>query len=251
MTPDYQQHFTRIFQELADAAGKIALHYFRSDLTIEAKDDLSPVTEADRAIELKLREIIEKAFPTHGFIGEEFGTSNISAEFVWVVDPIDGTRAFMTGKPLFGTLIGLMHGGKPMVGLIEQPFTKERWFGIDSEWAEWNGKRIHVSPSRRLEDARLYAGSPHMFGNDDADTYLKLCRTARWLQYGCDCYAYGLMAMGCADLVVEQKLKIYDVAGIAPIITGAGGFFYRLGTQAGRYEFQRTYYRCNFASIGL
>jgi len=224
MTIDYEQKFRPIFQELADAAGQIALDYFRSNLAVETKDDRSPVTQADRAIERRIREIVDKSFPSHGFIGEEFGATNEKAEFVWVVDPIDGTRAFMTGKPLFGTIIGLMHEGKPVVGALEQPFTKERWFGVTDRTAYWNNTPIHISPPRVLADARLYIGSPGMF-DTIPEAFTTLWRTSRWPQFGCDCYAYGLMAMGCADLVVEQKLKIYDVAGLAPIITGAGGYF--------------------------
>ena len=175
-------------------------------------------------IEQALRDLINNTFPTHGIIGEEFGMVNEKAEFVWVIDPIDGTRAFMTGKPLFGTIIGLAHNGKPVVGAIDQAFTKERWFGIADHSATHNGTPIKVAPPRLLEAARLYTGSPDMFRGDQFDNYLTLCRTAKYPQYGCDCYAYGLVAMGWADLVVEQDLKIYDIAGIVPIITGAGGY---------------------------
>lgn len=223
MSFNYKSAYYAILHILADEAGKIARPLFRSALATETKDDRSPVTQADRAIEQKLREIIGKTFPDHGFIGEEFGAHNPGADFVWVVDPIDGTRAFMTGKPLFGTIIGLMHAGKPVMGLVDQPFTHERWLGQDNAFAEFNGKPIRVAAPRTLGEARLFTGSPNMFFGDNFDRYLTLCKTARWPQYGCDCYAYGLMAMGCADLVVEQDLKLHDVVGIAPIVTGAGG----------------------------
>jgi len=221
---DYEKHFAAFFNEAADIAGAVTLNYFRKEIPIDDKHDKSPVTQADREIEQKLRELIGKKFPDHGIVGEEFGASNENAEFVWVIDPIDGTRAFMTGKPLFGTIIGLMHAGKPVVGCIDQAFTKERWFGIADQYATHNGNPIKVAPPRALEDSRLYTGSPDMFRGENFENYLTLCRTVKWPQYGCDCYAYGLLAMGWTDLVVEQKLKIYDVAGVIPIITGAGGF---------------------------
>lgn len=223
MSVDYKSAFYSAFHAMADEAGKIALPLFRSGHAVETKDDRSPVTQADRAIEQKLRDFVAKTFPDHGFIGEEFGADRPGADFVWVVDPIDGTRAFMTGKPLFGTIIGLMHAGKPVMGLVDQPFTRERWIGLDGQWAEFNGAPARVAAPRTLDEARMFTGSPNMFEGENFDRYLKLCFAARWPQYGCDCYAYGLMAMGCADLVVEQDLKLHDVVGIRPIVTGAGG----------------------------
>ena len=215
--------FTPFFHETADVAGTIALTYFRKNLAIDDKQDRSPVTQADKEIEHELRRRIKNKFPDHGIIGEEFGTENPDATFVWVLDPIDGTRAFMMGKPLFGSIIGLLHHGTPVMGLIDQPYTKERWIGVTGRRAEHNGDLIHVAAPRSLKAARLITGSPEMF-EQDAATYDALRHAARWQQYGCDCYAYGLLAMGCADVVVEQCLKIWDAVGIVPIVTGAGGF---------------------------
>jgi len=220
---DYEKQFAAFFNEAADAAGEIALNYFRKTIPVDEKEDKSPVTQADREIETALRSLINKKFPDHGIIGEEYGREKDDAEFVWVIDPIDGTKSFITGRPLFGTMIGLMHAGKPVAGLIDQAFTKERWFGIADQVATHNGKRIKVAPPRTLESARLYTGSISMFDDENFDRFLKLCRAAKLVQYSCDCYAYGLLAMGWADLAVEQKLKIYDVAAAVPIITGAGG----------------------------
>ncbi len=224
IAPDYEKLFASFFNEAADLAAKTTLRFFRAPLSIEEKRDKSPVTQADREIEQRVRERIEKKFPGHGIIGEEFGSTNEKAEFVWVIDPIDGTRAFMTGKPLFGTILGLLHQGAPVAGCIDQAFTKERWFGISSRYATHNGHRIEVSSPCPLSSARFYTGAPHMFAGSLFEKYLDLCRAVKWPQYGCDCYAYGLLAMGCCDLVVEQNLKIYDVAGLVPVITGAGGF---------------------------
>jgi histidinol phosphatase-like enzyme (inositol monophosphatase family) len=224
MSTDYEKFFKPFIDEMADAAGQIALKYFRTDLAVDEKQDSSPVTQADRGIEQVLRGMINKQFPTHGIIGEEFGKENTEAEFVWVLDPIDGTKAFMTGKPLFGTIIGLMHNGKPAVGCVDQAYTKERWFGIDGEKATHNNNPIRVAMPRMLGESRLYAGLPDKFWGPGFEQFLAVCRTAKYRQYNCDCYAFGLVAMGCADLVVEEGLQIYDVAGVIPIVTGAGGF---------------------------
>ena len=224
MECDYQKEFGPFFQTLADKARSITLKYFRQTFPVDEKDDNSPVTQADREIETALRSMIAEKFPMHGIIGEEFGKENETAEFVWVIDPIDGTRAFMTGKPLFGTIIGLMYKNVPVMGLLDQGFTNERWFGIHNILTTHNGIAIHVAPSRTVAEARLYIGSPNMFEGENFDDYITLSTAAKWPQYGCDCYAYGLVAMGWADVCVEQNLKIHDVVGIAPIITGAGGF---------------------------
>ncbi len=224
MTMDYEKEFAAFFDEAADLARKIALDYFRKVIPVDDKQDKSPVTQADREIEQKLRELIGKRFPDHGIIGEEYGKQNENADFVWVIDPIDGTKSFATGRPLFGTIIGLMHAGKPVVGLVEQAYTKERWFGVAGQFARHNGAPVKVAPPRKLENARLYTGSIAMFDGENFENYLKLCRAAKWTQYSCDCYAYGLLAMGWADLVVEQRLGLHDAAGVVPIITGAGGF---------------------------
>lgn len=224
MKTDYEKLFGAFFDEAANLAGGIALKYFRQLIPVDDKQDKSPVTQADREIEQAVRALIEKTFPTHGIIGEEYGRQNPDAEFVWVIDPIDGTKSFATGRPLFGTVLGLMHNGKPEVGLIEQPYTKERWFGVSDRFARHNGKDVRVAAPRPLENARLYVGSINMFEGPNFEKYLTLCRAGKWTQTSCDCYAYGLLAMGWADVVVEQCLGLYDVAGAVPIITGAGGF---------------------------
>lgn len=221
---DYEKTFGVFFNQAADAARIIALQYFRQVIPVDDKQDKSPVTQADKEIEHKLRELIRKNFPTHGIVGEEFGRDNDQAEFVWVIDPIDGTKSFATGRPLFGTILGLMHEGKPVMGLIDQAYTKERWLGITDTAAWHNGQPITIAPARTLENTRLYTGSIAMFDDGNFQNYLKLCRSAKWVQYSCDCYAYGLLAMGWADLIVEQQLGLHDVVGVAPIITGAGGY---------------------------
>lgn len=225
MKPDYDKLFTTFIHQAADAAGEVALKYFRKVIPVDDKQDKSPVTQADREIEQALRVLINKAFPKHGIIGEEFGKENTDAEFVWCLDPIDGTKSFITGRPMFGTIIGLLHNQKPVMGAIDQAFTRERWFGIADTLATHNGKPIRVAPPRKLAAARLYTGSINMFEGENFDGYLRLCRAAKLTQYSCDAYAYGLLGMGWADVIVEQCLKLYDVAGAMPIITGAGGYF--------------------------
>lgn len=224
MKADYEKNFGGFFDRAADAARTIALKYFRREIPVSDKEDSSPVTAADREIEQKLRAMIGEAFPSHGIVGEEYGEQNAGAEFVWVIDPIDGTKSFITGRPQFGTIIGLMHGGRPVAGLIDQAFTAERWFGVASQFARHNGKPIRVAPPRTLKEARLCTGPFSMFEDGKLEDYIALCRAARHAQYNGECYAYGLLAMGWFDVVVEQGLKIHDVAGVVPIVTGAGGF---------------------------
>ncbi|MGH6888004.1 MAG: inositol monophosphatase family protein [Rhizomicrobium sp.] len=223
---DYERAFSGLFDRMADAAGEIALGYFRTELAVEEKDDHSPVTRADREIEAKLRTMIRKEFPTHGIVGEEHGCEDEHAEFVWFIDPIDGTKSFAIGRPLFGTIIGLTHAGRPVMGLIDQAFTKERWFGITGAFSTHNGRRVKVAAAPRdLGRARLYVGAPSTFRNADCfAAYETLCATAKWTQYCGDCYAYGLLACGWIDLVVERGLKPHDVIGVVPIVSGAGGY---------------------------
>jgi inositol-phosphate phosphatase/L-galactose 1-phosphate phosphatase/histidinol-phosphatase len=221
---DYAREFAGFFDRMADAAGHIALEYFRTDLAIDEKDDHSPVTRADREIEAKLREIICAEYPAHGIVGEEYGCEKENAEFVWYIDPIDGTKSFAIGRPLFGTIIGLTHAGRPVAGLVDQAFTKERWFGIAGASTTHNCRRVKVAAPRNLAAARLYVGAPSTFREKKCfAAYEAMCQKAKWTQFSGDCYAYGLLASGWIDLVIECDLKAHDVVGIVPIILGAGG----------------------------
>ena len=150
---------------------------------MDDKADRSPVTQADREIEQALRDLIRKRFPQHGIIGEEFGRDNPDAEFVWVIDPIDGTKAFATGKPLFGTIIGLMHDGKPAVGLIEQAYTHERWFGVMDRVAYHNNTEIKVAGPREFKNARLYTGSISMLDDENIENWIEMCRSVKWTSW--------------------------------------------------------------------
>ncbi|MCE2510766.1 MAG: histidinol-phosphatase [Alphaproteobacteria bacterium] len=210
-------------EQLAGLSGEVARRYFRTPVDVDQKPDASPVTVADREIESILRERIEAAFPAHGILGEEFGTVRGEARYVWVLDPIDGTKAFITGKPLFGTLIGLLEEQKPLLGLIDQPILNERWVGIRGRKTYFNGRPVKTRACPDIGLAAMYSTAPGMFEGKDAETYARLKQRVRYPMFGTDCYGYGLLALGFADLVVEAQLKTHDFFPIVPIVEGAGG----------------------------
>jgi inositol-phosphate phosphatase/L-galactose 1-phosphate phosphatase/histidinol-phosphatase len=210
-------------QALADAAGAIARRYFRQPVTVVDKPDLTPVTIADREAEAAMRGLIEAAFPNHGIIGEEHGRVRDGAEYVWVLDPIDGTKNFISGIPLFGTLIALTQRGRPVLGVIDQPILRERWVGASGHASTLNGAPIRCRSCAALGAATLYSTSPDMFRDDDAMRFQRLKRAVKLARYGADCYAYAQLASGFIDLVVERDLKPYDYCALVPVIEGAGG----------------------------
>lgn len=218
------REFEGLAHRLADCAGEIQRRYFRTPVSVETKDDASPVTIADREAEAAMRELIAASYPEHGILGEEYGTERADAEFVWVLDPIDGTKSFITGRPLFGTLIALAHQGQPVLGMIDQSILRERWVGVAGIGSAWNGRPIRVRDCPRIDDAVLFATSPTMFrAGPENDGFARVQRRVRLPMYGGDCYAYGLLAMGFADLVVEASLQPYDFMALVPVIQGAGG----------------------------
>jgi inositol-phosphate phosphatase/L-galactose 1-phosphate phosphatase/histidinol-phosphatase len=212
-----------VAERLADAARPVIMGYYRSGVAIDAKDDLTPVTAADREAETLMRTMILDAFPDHGLLGEEWGAERADAEWVWVLDPIDGTKSFVTGKPLFGTLIGLMHNGEPVAGIIDMPALDERWVGAADRPTTWNGRPVSARPCGDLQRAWLYATSPFMFQGADAAAFARLAGRCRASVFGADCYAYGLVALGTVDLVCEAGLKPYDWCAVVPVVQGAGG----------------------------
>ncbi|KAL6627652.1 hypothetical protein ACP70R_031378 [Stipagrostis hirtigluma subsp. patula] len=209
----------------ADAAGEVLRKYFRQRVEIIDKEDQSPVTIADREAEEAMVSVILKSFPNHAIFGEENGWRCVekSADYVWVLDPIDGTKSFITGKPLFGTLIALLHNGKPVIGVIDQPILRERWVGVDGKKTTLNGQEVSVRSCNVLAQAYLYTTSPHLFEGDAEDAFIRVRNKVKVPLYGCDCYAYALLASGCVDLVVESGLKPYDFLSLVPVIEGAGG----------------------------
>ncbi|MDJ1158307.1 histidinol-phosphatase [Chelatococcus sp. SYSU_G07232] len=221
--------FSHFVDELATLSGQAILPFFRTSLMAEDKSlgrDFDPVTEADRAGEAAMRQLIKRTFPDHGLEGEEFGSENEEAEYVWVLDPIDGTKAFISGLPLWGTLIGLKRNDVPVYGMMHQPFTQERFFG-DGGSAGYRGptgaRALKTRSCPSLAEATISTTSPRMFTGAAREAYERVERETRLARYGCDCYAYCMVAAGHLDLVVETELKPCDIVALVPIIEGAGG----------------------------
>ncbi|HWI28323.1 MAG TPA: histidinol-phosphatase [Stellaceae bacterium] len=224
MTEDIGAAPLALAETLADAAGAIIRRHFRRTLAVDEKADLTPVTVADRDAEAAMRALIEKCFPAHGIIGEEHGKLRADAEYVWVLDPIDGTKSFISGIPLFGTLIALTRGGRPVLGVIDQPILHERWVGVEGRSTLLNGAPVRCRPCPALGDATLFSTAPElMFKGADAAGFARLAAAAKLVRAGADCYAYAQLASGFIDLVVEAQLKPYDYCALAPVIAGAGG----------------------------
>jgi myo-inositol-1(or 4)-monophosphatase len=209
-----------------DAAGAVIRPYFRNAPAAEQKMDKSPVTIADRRAEEVLREILGREFPGFGIIGEELPPQEAGRTYVWVIDPIDGTRAFITGRPNFCTLLGLLEDGVPILGFIDQPVTGERWWGgrdMPGGFRGPYGGQFGTSATAEIGAAELSATSPSMFNGARAEPFARLQRAALRIYWGGDAYAFGLLALGSIDIVAECDLKPWDWAALAPVITAAGG----------------------------
>jgi myo-inositol-1(or 4)-monophosphatase len=221
--------FAAFVDELATVAGEAIRPFFRTTLGVENKsrgDLFDPVTAADRAAEQAMRALIHKNFPQHGLIGEEFGEERADAPFVWVLDPIDGTKSFISGMPAWGTLIGLMKDRLPVYGMMHQPFIGERFTG-DGASARYRGpageRRLGVRACASLSEATLFTTSPLLMSAEERKLFNKVEAKARLSRYGGDCYAYCMVAAGFIDIVIETKLKPHDIIPLIPIIEGAGG----------------------------
>jgi histidinol phosphatase-like enzyme (inositol monophosphatase family) len=210
--------------ELAHASGDFIRPLFgRHDVAVELKGDLTPVTAADRGAEELLRRLIKAKFPAHGILGEEFGPENVDAEFVWVLDPVDGTKSFVTGVPLFGTLIALLHRGQPVLGCIHQPILRQLMIG-DGTSTTLNGQPVRCRPTRELGAATLLTcdwTSPAQF--QDGPAFDRLSRQVKLARTWGDCYGYLLLASGWADVVVDPVMNPWDIAALVPVVRGAGG----------------------------
>lgn len=209
--------------ELAEHARELVLPHFRETMTVSYKTDASPVTEVDRRVERALRKQILARFPAHGVIGEEFGSGQREGAPCWIIDPIDGTKAFITGRPLFGTLIGLLLDDAPVMGVLEASALGERWLGASGMVSEVNGTPCLVSDVRTLAEAKLSATTIDMFDGAARRAFDELGAAVRFRTFGGDCHAYGTLASGFLDLVVEAGLQPYDYLPLVPIVAGAGG----------------------------
>jgi inositol-phosphate phosphatase/L-galactose 1-phosphate phosphatase/histidinol-phosphatase len=212
---------------LADAAGHVALRYFRTPVAVDDKADSSPVTVADRESERVMREMIARERPGDGIIGEEYGREREGASRVWVLDPIDGTKSFISGRPMFGALIALAVDGTPAIGVIDCSAIGERWTGAAGRptvhrLRDGSAKAVRVRPCPDIGLATLYCSSPLMF-KDSFPAFERVREKVKLPMYGGDCYAYGLVASGYADLDIEASLNSYDFAALVPVIEGAGG----------------------------
>jgi len=210
--------------ELARASGEFIRPYFAGmDLGVERKTDGTIVTAADRGAEKLMREMIGRRFPDHGVVGEEFGAERADAEFVWVLDPVDGTISFASGVPLFGTLIALKQRGSPVLGIINQPVMGELVLG-DGETTTYNGRAVHCSSITRIEDARLLAtGFKSVEVHQNGPAFFKLVRRCKMVRGWGDCYGYLMVATGRADIMCDPIMNEWDIAALIPVIRGAGG----------------------------
>lgn len=222
---------THFAEELADLSGKAILPYFRERIVVDNKlgdAGFDPVTEADRAAERAIRARIKQRYPSHSVLGEEQGAEPGASPLTWVIDPIDGTRAFMCGMAQWGTLIALNDGRRPVIGVLDQPYTRERWVasGGGSTFRDSRGRTsaLKTRPCPSLKAAVMSTTSPVGYFNDaEQKAFWALSAQARLTRFGGDCYAYGLLAMGFIDLIVEATLQPWDVQALIPIVENAGG----------------------------
>jgi myo-inositol-1(or 4)-monophosphatase len=225
MTGDALDRLIAGAEAAADVAGAVIRPLFRARLSAELKADQSPVTIADRSAEQAMRAVLTERFPEHGVLGEEFGCDRPDARFCWVLDPIDGTRAFITGRPMFGTLVALLEDGKPILGVIDQPVTGERWIGGAGRTTLFRGPMGGVAgcrPCSGLGEAELSCTGLNLLG-EDMPRWQSLADVVQRVSWGGDCYAYGLLALGHIDVIAEVTMKLWDWAALVPVIEGAGG----------------------------
>ncbi len=208
---------------LADEARSILRGSNASPAEIQYKTDASPVTDLDRRIEAHMRSSIDERYPEHGVLGEEHGSRDLDAELVWVLDPIDGTAPFIAGIPVYGTLIGLAHRGRPFIGVVDHPASDDRWVGMAGAFARHNGKAVRTRQCERLEDAFVTNSNPDFLDADEMSVFTVLKSRVRYVQYGASCYAYAMLASGRTDIGLDAKFEPFDVFAPAAVIEGAGG----------------------------
>lgn len=217
------QEFITFAHRLAHVAGEIHRRHFRQPVSVELKPDASPVTQVDTETERALRELIGRTYPDHGIAGEEFPSVREDAEFTWVLDPLDGTKSFLAGISMFGILIALAQGGRFVLGVVDQPIVRDRWIGADGHGTSFNGKAVRTRRCASLADAVLCISGP----DDRTEAYNRqitaIRREVKWVHYGAECCAYGLLASGFVDLIVDVGLDDHDFGPLDPIVRNAGG----------------------------
>ncbi len=225
MTPDLPAHadYLTFAETLADASRAMLLKAAQTLPDVTIKADASYVTTTDKAVEEKLREMIMDRYPEHGIFGEEFENINTDAEFVWVLDPIDGTAAFVAGIPVYGTLIALAWKGKPFIGVIDHPLTDDRWTGVNHTSAFHNGKPVTARPCEAIGSAYVTCSNSDFMDPDQLERFTRLRKQVAYVQYGGSCFSYGVLASGRSDFAVDAGLDAFDIYACAAIIQGAGG----------------------------
>ena len=218
------KEYVSFAHHLADESSKVILKYFRSNINIKSKKDNSPVTIADMRSEKLIRELIAKKYPNHGIMGEEYKNEKTNKEFIWVIDPIDGTRSFIAGHKDFGTLIALLHNKKPILGIINCPAQNERWQGTINRKTLYNGKITKTSRVKKLKDCYSFTSGLYFESKEFRNMYNLLISKVKYYRFGGDCYMYGMLSSGLIDIVVEDTLKSHDYMALIPVIEGAGGF---------------------------
>lgn len=223
-SPAIGNTFLLLANRLADASGGVIRRFFRAPFAMETKSDQSPVTAADKAAEEAIRQILQKERPKDGIWGEEFGSVNMDADFLWVIDPIDGTKAFATGRPTFGTLIALYRNGVPVLGVIDQPITRERWIGAAGHGTTLNGRPVRVRACDGVKSCTLSTTGLDIFDTQKGrENFERIAAASTFTLYGGDCYSYGQVATGFLDAVIDERMKLHDFAALIPVVEGAGG----------------------------
>ncbi|PPR50940.1 MAG: Histidinol-phosphatase [Alphaproteobacteria bacterium MarineAlpha5_Bin5] len=222
MNNSYQE-YVEFANKLADEASKISMQYFRTKLSIDQKNDMSPVTIADQNTEIKIREMINNKYPNHGILGEEFEAIKPDSEFVWVIDPIDGTRSFIAGHKDFGNLIALTQNNNPILGIINCPAHQERWVGIINKETTMNNNVVKTSNTSLINESHFCTSGLYLEDEHFKKSCDKIINKTKYYRLGGDCYMYGMVASGLIEIVLEDTLKTHDYMALIPVIEGAGG----------------------------
>ena len=217
------EEFISFANILADESSKIIMKYFRENIKIENKDDDTPVTIADKKSELIIRKLINNTYPSHGILAEEFDNIKLNSAYLWVIDPIDGTRSFISGHKDFGTLIALLYKKKPILGIINCPAHNERWIGVENQITTLNGKKIKTSSKKSIEDCYTLTTGLYFENDTFRNGFDNIIKKSKNYIFGGDCYMYGMLSSGFVDIVIEDTLKTHDYMALVPVIQGAGG----------------------------